>query len=305
MAIRPLAIGDEAAWWEMRAALWSESDEAEIRAGVMEFRRGPQAAFVWDDGGGLAGFAEVSLRGYADGCTTSPVGYLEGWYVAPGRRRTGIGRALVEACEAWARERGCTEMASDALLAADVSRSAHAALGFVDVEHAVHFAKSLGATPSPEPAQATSGPEEAAVALRPVDEANVRAVCALEVAPHQRGFVARNAVSLAQAYTTSKAWPRAIYAGDIPVGFVMLYDDSETPEYVVWRFMIDGRHQGRGYGRAAMVLVEDYVRSRPGGTELTLTYVPAPGGPADFYRSCGYEDTGKDHDGELEMRKQL
>ncbi len=133
----------------------------------------------------------------------------------------------------------------------------------------------------------------------------MRAVVRLGVGPHQQAFVAPNAVSLAQAYATTKAWPRAIYAGDVPVGFTMLSDDDEQPRYYLWRFMIDRRHQGRGYGRAAMDLVEEYVRTRPGGDRLYLSYVPAPGGPEHFYRSLGYEDTGRVHGGEREMVKRL
>jgi aminoglycoside 6'-N-acetyltransferase I len=86
---------------------------------------------------------EASLRKFADGCSTTPVGYIEGWYVAPQHRRSGIGRCLVEAAEQWARSQGCTEMASDSLLDNFDSQRAHARLGYQEVERAVRFRKDL------------------------------------------------------------------------------------------------------------------------------------------------------------------
>jgi aminoglycoside 6'-N-acetyltransferase I len=83
------------------------------------------------------------MRPYADGCSTRPVGYLEGWYVDSDVRRQGVGRALVAAAEAWARTQGCREMASDTHLDNMVSRHAHARLGYAEIEHLVHFRKSL------------------------------------------------------------------------------------------------------------------------------------------------------------------
>ena len=94
--------------------------------------------------GGAMGFAEVSLRAYAEGCLSSPVGYLEGWFVAPAARGRGVGRLLVRACERWAAERGCTEFASDAELENGVSLRAHAALGFEAVVDVRLFRKFIG-----------------------------------------------------------------------------------------------------------------------------------------------------------------
>ena len=112
-------------------------------------------------------------------------------------------------------------------------------------------------------------------------------------------------MSLAQAFATTKVWVRAIYAADEPVGFVMVSDDDDKPRYYLWRFMIDERHQGKGYGSAALELVHDYVRTRPGGDRIYLSYVPADGGPEAFYKSLGYEDTGVNHGGETEAVKLL
>ena len=87
---------------------------------------------------------------------------------------------------------------------------------------------------------------EAEVTLREVTRETVRVICKLEVAPEQRGFVAPNAVSIAQAYFEPKAWFRAVYAGEEPVGFVMLFEDTSAEEYYLWRFMIAAEHQEQG-----------------------------------------------------------
>jgi len=85
----------------------------------------------------------VSLREWVEGCHTRPVGYIEAWHVAPGHRRAGLGRRLVEAAEAWALSRGCTEMGSDADLDNRVSHAAHRALGYAEVARLVLFSKRI------------------------------------------------------------------------------------------------------------------------------------------------------------------
>ena len=76
-------------------------------------------------GGGVCGFLETAIRSRADGCERHPVGYIEGWYVDPDARRQGVGRALVEAAESWARSKGCRQMASEAELWNAVSHQVH------------------------------------------------------------------------------------------------------------------------------------------------------------------------------------
>ena len=139
------------------------------------------------------------------------------------------------------------------------------------------------------------------VGLREITKENVGAVLRLEVSEGQRRFVAPNATSLAQAYVSPDAWPRAIYAGDEPVGFVMLSLSPAEHEYWVWRFMIGAEHQRRGFGRAAMREVVAHVRTLPGATELKLSFVPAPGEPRAFYEGLGFELTGEVEDGEHVM----
>lgn len=143
------------------------------------------------------------------------------------------------------------------------------------------------------------------VELREVTGDTVREVCALQVAPPQRGFVAPNAVSLAEASFAPHAWPRAIWADDVPVGFAMLSIERDEPNSFLWRLMIDERYQGRGYGRRAIELIADHVRGLPGATQLVTSWVPGPDGPESFYRGLGFEPTGEVDDGEVVGRLPL
>jgi aminoglycoside 6'-N-acetyltransferase I len=93
----------------------------------------------------LGRFLETGTRKYAEGCETTPVGYIEGWYVDPDPRRTSWGRALIEAAEDWARSRGYSEIASDCLLENEVSLKAHTSLGYEETERLIHLRKSLAA----------------------------------------------------------------------------------------------------------------------------------------------------------------
>ncbi len=148
-------------------------------------------------------------------------------------------------------------------------------------------------------------PPEAVVTLEEITADNLRAVMRLRVKPDQEDFVAPNSVSIAQYCYTDDAWMRAICAEGEPVGFVLLSEKRSAPRYYLWRYMIDGSHQGKGFGARAMQLVIGYVRTLPQATELYVSYVPAPGGPRDFYAGLGFVDTGVEHEGELEMKLTL
>lgn len=149
--VRPVEPGDETEWHRLLDALWPGEPCADHEAEIEKHRRETDrlAVFVLDRGaakGGstvLGGLLEASLRQYADGCTTSPVGYIEGWYIDPDLRQQGFGAKLVRAAEDWARSRGCTEMASDCAIENDASEAAHRAVGFEVVSRAILFRKSL------------------------------------------------------------------------------------------------------------------------------------------------------------------
>ena len=133
----------------------------------------------------------------------------------------------------------------------------------------------------------------ASVELREVTKETIWAVMGVEVAEDQQHLVAPTAMSIAEAYFEPKAWFRAIYADDQPVGFIMLFDDPDAPKYYLWRLLIGADHQRKGYGRAAVGHLIDYVRTRPGATELRVSWVPGPGSPEPFYLDLGFEPTGE------------
>ena len=146
MDVRLYQPGDFAEWLRMRRALWPEiTPDTEVGEAASWLARSDAVVLVAvrPGGIGLAGFAELGARPYADGCETSPVAFLEGWYVDPDVRRRGAGAALVRAGEAWARREGYRELASDALLENETSQRAHEALGFAEVERAVRYRKAL------------------------------------------------------------------------------------------------------------------------------------------------------------------
>lgn len=129
----------------MSLALFPPHGAEELEPSMREFlSREDGAVFVAErPDGSIAGFVEAGSRPYADGCDSSPVGYIEAWYVDEDVRRRGYGRALLEAAEGWARSRGYTEVASDALLDNVTSQRAHEAAGYREVERSVKFRKSL------------------------------------------------------------------------------------------------------------------------------------------------------------------
>jgi aminoglycoside 6'-N-acetyltransferase I len=149
MRVRAVEAGDLDVWIAMRRGLWPDEDADELASEAAEFIRNGRAftldaVLVSEDAHGrLTGFVEIGVRDYAEGCTSSPVAYVEGWYVVPESRRKGVGGALIEAVEAWSAARGYAELASDALLDNIVSEKAHKALGFEEVERAIHFRKAL------------------------------------------------------------------------------------------------------------------------------------------------------------------
>jgi diamine N-acetyltransferase len=149
-------------------------------------------------------------------------------------------------------------------------------------------------------------PATPVVSLREITGDNRAAVEALAVTDEQDFFVAGVTQSLqdAEDYPDAKPWYRAVYAGDEPVGFVMISDGItvDDPTYVgpyyLWRLLIDRRFQGRGYGTAALDLIVEHVRMRPDARTLLTSHVVGPGSPVTFYKQYGFRLTGQAHEGE-------
>jgi aminoglycoside 6'-N-acetyltransferase I len=145
MLIRAVKRDDRGSWLHMRDALWPSSADEHAREIDRYFAaevREPLEVLIAIDGEAI-GFVELSIRPYAEGCQTDRVAFVEGWYVDPDARGTGVGAALIRAAEDWARSQGCTEIASDTEADNVSSAAAHRALGFEETVVVRCFRKSL------------------------------------------------------------------------------------------------------------------------------------------------------------------
>jgi diamine N-acetyltransferase len=136
------------------------------------------------------------------------------------------------------------------------------------------------------------------VSLRPIDDSNRDAVLALRVSLAQGRFVSGVAESLAEAAAEpdGRAISWALYADETPVGFVMVSDEVGGPGYIaqyLWKLLVDERHQRRGYGTAALDLVVEYFRARPGVEVMWTSAGQGEGSPIPFYERYGFEQTGE------------
>lgn len=148
--IRRAAPRDLKTLGQMRHALWPDGSVEHHEEELVPILAGkppgvmPLVYFVAEESGAVVGFVEVGLRSAADGCDWArAVGYVEGWYVAESHRRRGVGAQLIAAAENWAREQGCTEMASDTQIDNAQSLQAHLRLGYEIAERSILFRKRL------------------------------------------------------------------------------------------------------------------------------------------------------------------
>lgn len=133
----------------------------------------------------------------------------------------------------------------------------------------------------------------AKVTLRGVTEENMWDICSLKTTKEQENYVAPNPYSLAQARFSDNAWYRAIYADETPVGFMMVHEQPNRGQYYLWRFLMDYRYQGKGYGKEAMHQLIERIKQNPKATSLSLSCVPGEGGPEKMYLNMGFAATGE------------
>jgi len=133
-------------WLELRLALWPDCERDESSREISDIIESETltAYLAFDENGTAVGFMELSMRDYVDGCSTSPVGYIEGIYVRPDHRHQRIGTKLIEAAEAWARAKGLAELGSDTHIQNSSSIEFHAANGFHETDRIVVFVKKMG-----------------------------------------------------------------------------------------------------------------------------------------------------------------
>lgn len=142
------------------------------------------------------------------------------------------------------------------------------------------------------------------IILSEITRANLDAILDLSVSPTQSGFVASNAKSLAQAmFYQDVAWFRAIYCGDLLVGFLMVDRELGSSPFL-WRFMIDENCQGKGYGKAALSALCAYLAEQ-GAQALVTSCVPGELGPQRFYERFGFVPTGEFEDAEMLLKLTL
>ncbi|MDD2922052.1 MAG: GNAT family N-acetyltransferase [Anaerolineales bacterium] len=144
ITLRRATDEDKAEWFKMRKGIWPDApddymtfDQDDILAS------GDNAVFFACADGDIAGMIEASIKDSAEGCETSPVGYLEAWFVYERFRGKGVAGALISAAEDWIREKGCVEVGSDTWLENDASIRAHKKSGYSEAERLVHFVKRL------------------------------------------------------------------------------------------------------------------------------------------------------------------
>ncbi|PHV13036.1 GNAT family N-acetyltransferase [Chitinimonas sp. BJB300] len=144
--------------------------------------------------------------------------------------------------------------------------------------------------------------------LKPITRENFDAVIDLQLLDHQAHYLASNAYSIAQASFFPHYKTRAIYAAGELVGFLMYVsrkEEGSPGEYGIWRFMIDARHQGKGYGRRALQLAIDEIQSNIDAERISTCYFPENPIAKDFYGSFGFVETGIDEDGEMNAEIRL
>lgn len=145
------------------------------------------------------------------------------------------------------------------------------------------------------------------ISFRKITEENFRAIINMK-RPDGERFVASNAFSLAQAwlyYENHDVYPFAIYAGEVPVGFMMLDEDLEERCLVIWRLMFPPERQYKGYGTQALERIIRLARESGKYDCLILDYVPENKVAEHVYTKLGFRPTGEVSNGEIVMRLEL
>ena len=144
ITIRRVTKADKSEWFRMRKGIWPEAPDEYLDFDMDEIlvSDDDMVLFACVEGKPI-GLTEAQIKDYGEGCETSPIGYLEGWFVQEDYRGKSIVGIMTQAAENWIREKGCTEVASDTWLDNEPSIRAHVKMGYYEVERLVHFVKQL------------------------------------------------------------------------------------------------------------------------------------------------------------------
>jgi diamine N-acetyltransferase len=141
------------------------------------------------------------------------------------------------------------------------------------------------------------------ISIRAVTEENWDVLCDLQLLKHQEDWLASNSYSIAQASFYPNFHTRAIYKDEEAIGFMLyvsLEEDGMAPgSYAIYRFMVDHRHQGKGYGRNALGLALKEIAARPGAKTIAISYKPDNSVAKTLYASFGFMETEIDESGEM------
>ena len=144
ITIRRITWEDKSEWLRMRKGVWPEASDDYLDYDMDDVLSSDRNIVFFALGEGIPiGMIEAHLRESAEGCFSTPVGYIEAWFVDEEFRGKGVAGILTDAAENWAREKACKEMASDTWLENEPSIRAHTKLGYAEVERLVHFVKQL------------------------------------------------------------------------------------------------------------------------------------------------------------------
>lgn len=135
------------------------------------------------------------------------------------------------------------------------------------------------------------------ISLKEITRANYEPVCDLDVAEDQEEYVACNMWSLVESHYNQGYTCRAIYCGDVPVGFFMWVQETPT-KIAIWRFMVDKNHQRKGIGKVALALALETIKSTPALKEIEICYNPKNPVAKDFYAGFGFQEVGMDEEGD-------
>jgi len=146
------------------------------------------------------------------------------------------------------------------------------------------------------------------LSLNKIDEKNFINAFELSLKNGQETFVSHPIRSLAQAYVYYKqCTPFGIYVENIMVGYVMVVYDYDVPEYDVWHLMIDGKEQGKGYGKEALKKVIEYIQTKPFGksNRIALTCNKDNVLALKLFEENGFKKTGNAEEDEIELTRHL
>lgn len=131
------------------------------------------------------------------------------------------------------------------------------------------------------------------ISIREINRENWESCVALKVNREQEGYVASNMYSIAEVQFLPNFEAVAIYNDETVVGFAMFGLDEDDHNYWIYRFMIDERYQGKGFGKAALKEIIKKLKSKPDCTVIMVGNKPDNNGAASLYKSVGFIEAGQ------------